>query len=94
LILSKIFRKKTRVHPRFLENSNNRTTLLRIVTVHTRLIELSVKSGCHWALVWPSNPCFILNSSVIVKWAKLGTVSWNWVSVQKIESMLFWQGSI
>jgi hypothetical protein len=85
LILSEVFRKKTRVHGWFFEISNNHTALLRIVTV---------KSWCHRALVWPSNPRFILNSSVIVKWEKLGTVSWNWVSVQKIDRMLFWQGSI
>ncbi len=94
LILSKIFIKKTRILPWFLQNSNNHITLLRIVTIHNRLIELSLKSWCHWALVWPSNPCFILNSSVVVKWGKLGTVSWNRVSVQKVERMLFWQGSI
>ncbi len=78
LILSEIFRKKTRIHPWFhLQNSNNQITLLQIVTIHTRLIEFSVKSWSYWALVWPSNPCFILNSSVVVKWANLGTVSWN-----------------
>ncbi len=31
-----------------------------------------------WALVWPSNPRFIPKFSVVVvKWAKLGTLSWK-----------------
>jgi hypothetical protein len=36
------------------------------------LVELSLKSPCLWSLVWPYNPCFILN---LLKWVKLGIIS-------------------
>jgi hypothetical protein len=42
-------------------------------------IELSVKSPCPWALVWPCNPYFIPNLSVNVNWVKWHTISWNWI---------------
>jgi len=32
-------------------------------TIPSPTTKLSIKSGCHWALVWPSSPCFIPNSS-------------------------------
>ncbi len=44
------------------------------------VLDVIVKSPCCWALVWPSsNPCFIANLSVAIKWAELGTILWNWV---------------
>jgi hypothetical protein len=42
-----------------------------------KLVELSINSPSILALVWSSNPCFIPNLSVSLKWAKLGTGSWN-----------------
>ncbi len=36
-------------------------------------LKLSVNSPCLWALVSPSNPCFIPNFSAPGNWAKLGT---------------------
>jgi hypothetical protein len=54
--------------------------------------ELSRNPPCLWTLVWPSCPCFIPNWSGAVKWAKLGIVSWNWATVQKICRIVFWQG--
>jgi hypothetical protein len=37
-----------------------------------------------WAIVCPSNPCFIPNLSVAMKGTKLGAGSYNWASVEKL----------
>ncbi len=47
-------------------------------------LELSVLSLHLWAIVCPSNPCFIPNLSVAMKGTKLGAGSYNWASVEKL----------
>jgi len=43
-----------------------------VSTLLSMLIKLYPKSPCLWVLVWPCNPCFIPNLSVVAKGAKLG----------------------
>jgi hypothetical protein len=48
-----------------------------LVNFCTWFMELSIKSPSLWALIWPSDPCFVPNFFVSITQAKLGTLSWN-----------------
>jgi hypothetical protein len=52
---------------------------------HRRIQKLGVK------LAWGQSDPVIGPSKALFKWVKLGASSWNWVSVQKICRILFWQ---